>query len=258
MVSNSKIQQTINEQIVDIQTGGSGDPLLILHHDIGNPGWLPFYDALASKFTVYVPSHPGFDTSERPAWMRTVRDMATLYQWMLRKMGLDKPYVVGLGFGGWIAAEMATTASDHICGMSLVNPMGLQPAEGEILDQFVLSSEEYITSGFHDLASYHATFGDVPDVDQLVTWEINREMTTRIAWRPYMFDRSLEQLLRAVDTPTQLIAGKQDKIVPPICCEQFAKLIPNAVVGYIDQCGHFPDIEKPDELARLIINFAYQ
>jgi len=256
MAENPRIQQSINGQTVDIQTGGSGDTLLILHHDIGNPGWLPFYDLLSDKFSVYVPSHPGFDTSDRPDWMRSVRDMATTYQWMLREMGIDKPYIVGLGFGGWIAAEMATTASDHIRGMSLVNPMGLQPKEGEIMDQFLLNSEEYITSGFADLTSYHSTFGDLPDVDQLVTWEINREMTTRIAWKPYMFDRSLEQLLRAVETPTQLIAGKQDRIVPPVCCDQFAGLIPNSTVAHIDQCGHFPDIEKPDELANLIIDFA--
>ncbi len=252
----SRIQQTVNGQRIDILMGGSGDPVVVLHHDIGNPGWLPFYDRLAEKFTVYVPSLPGFDASERPEWMRTVRDMATVCQWLMRDLRLaTNPYLVGLGFGGWIAAEIATTASASVRGMSLVNPMGLQPREGEIMDQFLLSSEEYIRAGFSDLSSYHATFGQLPDVEQLVTWEINREMTTRIAWKPYMFNRSLENLLRAVATPTQLIAGTDDKIVPPVCCEQFAGLIPAAEVFYLNGCGHYPDMEQPDELAALIIAF---
>lgn len=256
MITASRIQQILNGQNIDILTGGAGDPLVVLHHDIGNPGWLPFYDRLAEHFTVHVPSLPGFDTSERPLWMRSVRDMATLCQWLLRDMNLaQRPYLVGLGFGGWIAAELATTASASIRGMSLVNPMGLQPREGQIMDQFLLSSEEYIRAGFTDLSSYHATFGELPDVDRLVTWEINREMTTRIAWKPYMFNRALENLLRAVATPTQLIAGRDDKIVPPVCCEQFAGLIPGAEVAYLEKCGHYPDIERPDELAALIMAF---
>ena len=256
MMTSSTIKLSINQQNIDILMGGSGEPLVVLHHDIGNPGWLPFYNKLAENFTIYIPSLPGFDTSDRPDWMRSARDMATVCQWMLREMDLtQKPYLVGLGFGGWIAAELATTASDSIRGMSLLNPMGLQPREGEIMDQFIISSEQYVQSGFTDLTSYHETFGDLPDVEQLVTWEINREMTTRIAWKPYMFDRSLETLLRAVDTPTQLIAGADNQIVPPICCEQFAELIPSSTVFQLEQCGHFADIEKPRELATLIYDF---
>ncbi|MBV1930547.1 MAG: alpha/beta hydrolase [Porticoccaceae bacterium] len=256
MASNSLIKQTINDQNIDILTGGSGDPLVIIHHDIGNSGWLPFYDRLAETYTVYIPSLPGFDTSDRPEWMRSVRDLATVCQWLLREMNLGtQPYLVGLGFGGWIAAEMATTTYDSIRAMSLVNPMGLQPREGEIMDQFLVSSEEYIRTGFNDLTAYHATFGDLPDVEQLVAWEINREMTTRIAWKPYMFDRALENLLRAVTTPAQLIAGVNNKIVPPICCQQFAELIPGSAVFHINECGHYADIEKPEELAKLILDF---
>ena len=59
---------------IQMLQAGAGRPLLVLHHEIGNPGWLPFYDDLARDFTVHVPSHPGFGKSERPEWMRTVRD----------------------------------------------------------------------------------------------------------------------------------------------------------------------------------------
>src|SRR5712692_828841 len=89
---------------------GSGTPLLLLHHDIGTLDRLPFYDALARQFTVLLPSHPGYDRSERPAWMRNVRDVAVVHQWLLGQRGLTDVSIVGLGFGGWIAAEMATMA----------------------------------------------------------------------------------------------------------------------------------------------------
>ncbi len=56
---------------VHVLKGGAGKPVLVLHHDVGNPGWLPFHAELARSFTVYAPSHPGFGKSERPEWMRS-------------------------------------------------------------------------------------------------------------------------------------------------------------------------------------------
>ena len=46
-----------------LRTDGSGDPLLFLHGAGGLRGWDPFLAALATSFTVYAPSHPGFETS---------------------------------------------------------------------------------------------------------------------------------------------------------------------------------------------------
>src|SRR5438552_3630039 len=90
--------------------GGRGRPVLVLHHDIGAPERLPFYDALADKFDVIVPRHPGFGVQERPQWMRHPRDIAALYQWLLADLGVENASLVGLGFGGWVAAEMAALA----------------------------------------------------------------------------------------------------------------------------------------------------
>ena len=100
---------------IQMLKGGTGRPLLILHHDVGNAGWLPFYDELARDLTVQVPSHPGFGKSDRPEWMRTVRDMALVYLWLLADLKLDSIGVVGLGFGGWIAAETAVPPQILIC-----------------------------------------------------------------------------------------------------------------------------------------------
>jgi len=64
---------------------GSGRPLLVLHHDIGSPERLDFYDELANRFDVLVPHHPGYGKSERPLWLRSVRDVAVMYQSMISR-----------------------------------------------------------------------------------------------------------------------------------------------------------------------------
>src|SRR5437762_727418 len=95
---------------VNVMRGGNGRPVLVLHHDIGSVDRLPFYDALAEKFDVIIPNHPGFGKSERPQWLRHPRDIAAIYQWLLTELGVERVSLVGLGFGGWIAAEMAALA----------------------------------------------------------------------------------------------------------------------------------------------------
>src|SRR5918912_252359 len=87
-----------------LMRGGAGRPVLVLHHDIGTLDRLPFYDALAEKFDVIVPNHPGFGEPERPNWMRHPRDLAALYQCLLADLGADRASVVRLGFGGVVTA----------------------------------------------------------------------------------------------------------------------------------------------------------
>ncbi|MEE9285302.1 MAG: alpha/beta hydrolase [Dehalococcoidia bacterium] len=240
---------------VEMLKAGSGNPLLVLHHDIGNPGWLPFYDQLAQSFTVYVPSHPGFGKSDRPDWARTVRDLASLYVWLLEELGLRPLDVCGLGFGGWIAAEMATMDHGGFRRQVLVGAAGLQPTEGEILDQFLVSSTEYVQSGFSEASKCESIYGAEPDIDQLEVWEINREMTTRVAWKPYMFNQSLPHLIPGIKTPTLLVWGKDDRIVPLSCARRYLEGLPNARLEVMEGSGHFVEMERPDELAKTIIGF---
>lgn len=240
---------------VHLLTSGAGEPVLVLHRDVGNPGWLPFYEQLAQHYAVYVPSHPGFDQSERPEWMRNVRDMAVVYQWLLKELRLHTLSVIGLGFGGWLAAEMATMDHHQLHKLVLVSAMGVKPTKGDILDQFLLYTTDYLRAGFYDPSKMDELYGKEPEVDQLVTWEINREMTTRIAWKPYMFNPALPVLLRGVETPTLIVWGKEDKITPVNCGERYMQALPHAQLVALNECGHFVEVEKPVELAQLTLEF---
>jgi len=238
-----------------VARSGSGTPLLVLHHDIGSLENLPFYDALARQFTVLIPSHPGYDKSERPAWMRNVRDVAVVHQWLISRLGLSDVSVVGLGFGGWIAAEMATMAPRAFKKLVLVGAMGIKPEHGDIADQALVSYIDYVRLGFSDQSVYDRLYGAETPTKTLEQWDLNREMTFRIAWKPYMYNASLPHLLGGVTTPTLVVWGRKDRIVPLECGERYVKALPQARLEVIDAAGHFVEMEKPDELAKLVGGF---
>ena len=231
---------------------GAGRPVLVLHHDIGTPDRLPFYDALAANFDVIVPLHPGFGIkAERAAWLRHPRDLAALYQWLLAELRLQGVSLVGLGLGAWIAAEMATFAPRDFRALVLVGAMGIKPPEGEIADQAIVSYIDYARAGFRDQAAFARVYGDV-STDQLVDWDLCREMSFRIAWKPYMHNPTLPHLLGAVRAPTLIVWGDDDRIVPQSAGRLYAGSIPGARLEIVRGAGHCVDMEQPDGLARLV------
>ena len=45
---------------IQLVKGGSGEPLLILHDEMGHTGWLRWHQELAQNHTLYIPSHSGY------------------------------------------------------------------------------------------------------------------------------------------------------------------------------------------------------
>ncbi|MBV9860679.1 MAG: alpha/beta hydrolase [Alphaproteobacteria bacterium] len=239
---------------LSLMRAGRGRPVFVLHHDIGTPGRLPFYEALAARFDVVVPYHPGYGKSERLGWLRHPRDIAALYQWLLAELDLDRVALVGLGFGGWIAAEMAALAPRDFHRLVLVGAMGVKPPEGDIFDQAIVSYIDYARAGFHDPAAFTRTYGDV-STDQLVEWDLCREMSFRIAWKPYMYSQTLPHLLGGIRAPALVLWGDSDAIVPRGAGELYAKVLPHARFELIGNAGHCAEMEQPDAVARLVTTF---
>lgn len=248
-----------SEQIVDLAgqkvrvlEGGNGEPVVVLHHSTGNLGWIPFYDQLAQNHHVLVPDMPGYGQSDRPEWARDARDLAILSGRLIDRLSLQRPTLVGLGFGGFVAAELATMEPERLRALVLVGAAGLQPEQGEILDQMLIDFDEYIKAGFRDEAAYHRALGDDPLASYKELWDFSREMTARLTWRPYMFNRRIEPLLGEVKVPALLIWGAEDQVVPPACGRQFARALPNARLETIAGAGHLVELEEPERVAGLI------
>jgi pimeloyl-ACP methyl ester carboxylesterase len=97
---------------------------------------------------------------------------------------------------------------------------------------------------------------DEPTPEQSENWERARESSCRLSWRPYMHNPALPNLLfRLKRLPTLILWGRQDPIVPLSAGELYHESIPGSRLAVIENCGHRPEVEKPEEFVSLIQGF---
>jgi pimeloyl-ACP methyl ester carboxylesterase len=253
-------ERTIRVGDIDVHTwvGGHGEPLLVLHGAGGNRGFTRWTHRVAERFTVWAPTHPGFGASGDAEWMEGIDDLARFYLWFIDAAKLGRPHLLGQSIGGWTAAEMAAMSPGAIDRLILVDPVGLKPRTGEILDVFFHSPAELRELMVHDpkaVPEWDELFGRPPTPAELEIATRNREMTARLTWKPYMHNPRLEHFLPRVTNPALIVWGRQDRVVPVECGEQYRRLLPDARLVVLERCGHLPPLEQPDAFARLVLDF---
>jgi pimeloyl-ACP methyl ester carboxylesterase len=74
--------------------------VLFLHGAGGVPQWLPFFDAMAERYELLVPEHPGLGGSDDPSWIHSMADLAMFYLDLVEEAGLDRIHLIGNSLGG--------------------------------------------------------------------------------------------------------------------------------------------------------------
>jgi pimeloyl-ACP methyl ester carboxylesterase len=229
--------------------GGCGRPLLMLHDELGYPGWMSWNEALAEDREFWIPLQPGFGKTPRLEWIRSYRDLGGFYARVLREMKLSPIDVMAFSAGGYIAAEMIASDPSLFSRMMLVAPMGLKPTEGAIFDFLAVTIRTAVlqTVADSETPEFGRIYGGEMTPEQFELFEDARAETARLGWEPFMYNPSLGHLLEGVrGVPTQLVWGDRDAVVPRGCIEAYQKAMPSATVVEIPGVGHRPEIENAE------------
>lgn len=236
---------------------GKGRPLLFLHPGIGIDPAAPVLDRLSKSMRLLAPSHPGFGRSELPPSFTELDDLAYFYLDLLDALDLRDTMVVGVSLGAWIAAEVAVKSTARIAKLVLADAVGIRvsedPETSDIADIFAMPEKDFAALAYHDPAK-GARDPSWPE-ERLVAHVRNLESTVRFAWSPYMHNPKLKRRLHRIEVPTLFLWGAQDRIVTPDYGRAYAAAVPGAQFTLIDQAGHFPHVEQPEEFARQVLSF---
>jgi pimeloyl-ACP methyl ester carboxylesterase len=250
---------TIDGVVLEVSRSGSGRPLFLLHGGEGVRPDAGFIASLAADFDVIAPSHPGFDLSPRPRWCDSVEDLAYHYLRWIEALDLQDVTLVGLQFGGWIAAEMATRAArDRFRKLVLIDPLGIKVGgreDRDITDVFATPHER-----LDELVYHGPRFRDYVSAEQSVDTALwlarNEEALAHYGWQPYMHNPKLRRRLSAVETDTLVLWGEHDGIADLAYGRAYAASIPNAEFAIVPGVGHRPQVEAAADVASRVKTFA--
>jgi pimeloyl-ACP methyl ester carboxylesterase len=245
---------------VRVLSKGSG-PALVFFHGPWGLVWDPFLDELAERFTVYAPEHPG-TTPGAPddvLHLDGLWDLVLCYDEVLRALGLEGASLAGHSFGGMMACELAAAVPGRARRLALIAPLGFWRDADRIVNWMMLEPAQLRAHLFGDPDGDAARrlLGGGDDVEALVAARI------RVAWAmgatgKFIWpipDKGLKKRIHRVTAPTLLVWGKDDRLVPPVYADEFARRLPDARIQTVDGAGHAPHLESPAVVARMVRDF---
>ena len=184
-----------------------------------------------------------------------------IYEEALRRLGLVRPLAIGQSFGGMVAADLAANFPDLFAKLVLMSPIGLwrDDVPTRLVDLLTGPQEETASYLFVDPESEAAqAVLALPDDPELIPKAIAQSVwnigcTTKFAWP--IADHGLVNRLHRVATPTLVLWGRQDALVPVEYAEEFGGRIHGSRVEIVDDCGHVLQVDQPERTWAAISEF---
>jgi pimeloyl-ACP methyl ester carboxylesterase len=272
----------MSDLVADVS--GGGPAVVLLHGQPGSRGdWARLTRRLAPEFLVIAPDRPGY--GDRGGRARGFRGNAAAVVSLLDHLEVERAIVVGYSWAGGVALALAQESRERLAGLVLVSSV----CPGEPLGQLdkmlavppigtaVTAASMYMANGILSLAPVRRTLqrrqhggggadegtdgdGDSP----LAPHEVVAEWVSNRAWQSFVTEQRclVDELpllapgLAAITTPTVVLVGDADRMVPPGNGRQLARTIPGARLVELAGAGHLLAHQHPDEVAAAIRQIA--
>lgn len=237
------------EPLVDL---GIGDPIILLHGLFGNlSNWRSVIDEFSSSHRVIVPRLPLYSI---PISKERLDNLVDYLDDFIETNELKDIVIMGNSLGGHVAILYACRRPDRVKTMVLAGSSGL--FENSFGGTFPhVKNYDYIREQVEN------TFHKKEVVTKELVDEIYHTMQNRlkvlsiIGLAKAAQRHSVAELLGDITAPTLLIWGRQDTITPLEVAEDFHKRLSNSNLIVLDDCGHVPMMEQPEQFNFHVRNF---
>jgi len=248
-------QLDTHEGAVHLLRGGAGEPVLYLHGIGAPPGhWNAVHDGLSRQFDLIAPDHPGFGFSDVMDDLDDIDDLVYHYLDLLDRLDLrQNVHLVGVSFGGWLAAELAAHSPDRFASLVLAAPVGIRIPGHLATDIFLMTAKQRDQTLFHDPAQ----IPEVDPADAVAAFQTYKDLTglARFGWVPFLSDPKLERRLYRVTARTLVLAAEHDAVVPRAVTDRYAAAIAGAGLKVLPGTGHALDAEVPAAFTGAVTEF---
>ena len=239
---------------------GRSDKTILLIHGLGGSAerWLKVIPSLSQKYRVIAPDMIGFGYSDKPSVDYTIEFFGKFLSAFINTIGLKTVILVGTSLGGQIAVECTNTDHYIIEKLILVAPSGTMKQSTAAIDAYMMAAL------YPNHASARTAFEMMSNsctVDEFTVSNFVERMSIPNAKLAFISsvlgikNSKIDERLQKIMTPTLLVWGKEDRVIPIEHARQFVSSIRNCKFLELDDCGHLPHVEKPDIFSRSILEF---
>ena len=246
----------INNMNIHYHVSGQGKNVILLHGWGGSiKSFEPVHKNLEKDFTVYSLDLPGFGKSQEPAEPWGAEEYADTVEKFIKELAIDKPILVGHSHGGKTSILVAAGKRVELNKVILVDSAGIKPKRS-----FNYYARVYFFKACKNLfklpflnkysdqviESMRKKFGSS---DYKNASGVMRQTLVKLV------NTDVRHLLPEIRVSTLLIWGDKDTATPLSDGQLMEKLIPDAGLVVLKNCGHFSYLEKLQEFLIIIREF---
>lgn len=243
-----------------------GDTVVLIHGFGANKdNWTRLAKELKGEFNIYAFDLPGHGDSSKPLDIGyRFEDQVRYLNRIFAELDITRAHIMGNSMGGAIAALYAATHPEQIRSVMLFNPAGIFEHESELVGLVVEGENPLIpkkAGDFNrllDFALEKRPFVPWPIFDVMEDKAIaNREINEIIfaAIRDTGFEPDFRNDITQIEAPVLVVWGKLDRVISYRNAEVFVQAIPDARKVILDDIGHAPMVETPDQSAQMFRDF---
>lgn len=272
---HEKSLQIEGRKVNYVELGDANKPVLLFVHGIMGTwrNWifnlLPFCD----RYRVIAIDLPGFGESDMPAAQLTMEHYAENIKTFCDKLGIKEVTLIGNSMGGLVGAIVAKRTPELLKKLILVDAAGFSTANryirrvtryrrvleavfalGYLVRKFV-ASNKYAAAGFTKIVLWKPM--NISSELMLVLLNGLGRPGFVCAARSIAVTR-IDRVPGEITAETMIIWGRNDQLIPKRDAFRFAKMLPDARFELMEDTGHIPMFETPDEFNALIEDFITQ
>jgi pimeloyl-ACP methyl ester carboxylesterase len=204
---------------------------------------------------------PGFGHSDQPPELIAPESSGAFLAGLIDQWGLGAPHIVGPDVGTAAALFLAAKAPERVTSLTIGGGAVRYPIEagGALKDVIEAPSLDDVRgldarTNIGYAVQSAAPSDTEPEVheDYVSAYDLGRFAESARFVRHYPEQNQvLRDLLPAITTPTQIVAGRNDELVPWSNSEYLHQLLPNSEIHPLD-AGHFAWEQAAEEYGRLV------
>jgi pimeloyl-ACP methyl ester carboxylesterase len=249
-----------------LESGVGNTNHVLFIHGLGSASdrWMKIPETLGSNFHSIALDLPGFGESDKPEGIEYSIDHFRRFVVSFLKEVLvssEKITIIGHSLGGYIASEIAIQNQDLVNQLVLIDSSGMLKQPTPILKQYLAAAmnptQENVRKAFEKMV---ADPSRVPAklVDGFIR-RINMPHAKHAFESTLAYSTStqigIERLRQIKDIATLIIWGVADNVIPLEHSGFFKDSINDSQLEIIDDAGHAPFAEKPDQVSEILKNF---